>query len=150
MSYRQKFIMETKKVKLFIISLASAICFALPSFADDSHTLPRPRIEAGSSLSINWDLLNLSASQKQRFKLLRYDFQKVSIKYKAEMDLQQIEIEKALVSPVSKPAEIKKLMLEKLTIESKLRMAALDNFLAIKSMLTTDQLARLSRAVNLM
>ena len=37
-----------------------------------------------------------------------------------------------------------------LKLEAKLRMAALDNFLAIKSTLTSDQLAKLSRAVNLL
>jgi Spy/CpxP family protein refolding chaperone len=142
--------MLSKRVKISVISIVSIISYTIPSFADDSHSLPRPRVESAGSLVINWDQLNLTNSQKQRIKSLRYDFQKTSIKYKAQMDLQQLEIEKALVSPVSKPAEIKKLMLEKLSLESKLRMAALDNFLAIKSMLTTDQLAKLSKAVNLL
>lgn len=142
--------MLSKKVKILLVSAASAISLSLPSYADDNRSLPRPRVESAGSLVIDWEKLNLSAAQKQRIKLLRYDFQKISIKYKSEMDLQQIEIEKALVSPFSNPAEIKKLMLAKLSFEAKLRMAALDNFLAIKSMLTRDQLAKLSRAVNLL
>jgi hypothetical protein len=142
--------MLSEKVRILIISAVSALSITLPSLADDNRSLPRPRIEAAGSFVINWDQLNLSASQKQQIKLLRYDFQKVSIKYKSDMDLKQIEIEKVLVSPVSKPEDIKKLMREKLGMEARLRMAALDNFLAIKSLLTTDQLARLSRAVNLL
>ena len=145
-----EFFMLSKKVKILLISTTIAITISLPVYADNNHSLPRPRIESQGSFTINWTQLNLSSSQQTRIKLLRYDFQKISIKYKSEMDLQQIEIEKALVSPISKPIEIKKLMLEKLSLESKLRMAALDNFLAIKSMLTTDQLAKLSRSVSLL
>ena len=142
--------MLSKKVKVLFLSITGTALISFPAFADNEHTLPRPRVESAGSIVINWGLLGLSGSQQQRIKSLRYDFQKFSIKYKAAMDLKQMEIEKALVSPVSKPAEIKKLMLEKLSLESKLRMAALDNFLAIKSTLNSDQLAKLSSAVNLL
>ncbi len=132
-------------IPVFLISLIG------PCFADDGsdRKLPRPPVESSGSMIINWQMLNLSPSQRERIRLLRVEFQKTSVKLRAEMDLKQIDIEKLLVSPTSDPDEIRKLLKERLSLEAKLRIDALDNFLAIKSLLTSEQLAKLSRAVNL-
>lgn len=137
------------KSKVLIISILSITCFALPGFADDDRKLPRPPVESSGSLIINWSMLNLSPSQRERIRLLRVDFQKLSVRLKAEMDLKQLDIEKLLVAPTSDPDEIRRLLKERLALESKLRTEALENFLSIKSLLTSDQLAKLPRAVNL-
>lgn len=134
--------------KLISISLASAL-ISYPALAEEDRKLPRPPVESSGSLIINWSLLNLSPSQRERIRVLRVDFQKTSVKLKAEMDLKQLDIEKLLIAPNSEPNEIRKLLKERLAIEAKLRTEALDNFLSIKSLLSTDQLTRLPRAVNL-
>lgn len=136
------------KKKLILLSLASAL-ISFPALAEDNRKLPRPPVESSGSLIINWSLLNLSPTQRERIRVLRVDFQKTSVKLKAEMDLKQLDIEKLLIAPNSDPNEIRKLLKERLAIEAKLRTEALDNFLSIKSLLNSDQLTRLPRAVNL-
>lgn len=141
------------KKALILLTATTFLLFAvMPVYAEDDDTarkLPRPPVESSGSLIINWQMLNLSPSQRERIRLLRVDFQKLSVKLKYEMDLKQIDIEKLLVSPNSDPDEIRKLLREKLLLETKLKMEALENFLSIKSLLNSEQLAKLSRAVNL-
>jgi hypothetical protein len=119
----------------------------LSAFADD-RKLPRPPVEATNTLAINWAILNLTPPQKEKMRLMNLDFQKMSIRVKAEIDLKQLEIEKLLISPYSSSDQIRKIMREKLSLESKLRMEALENFLQRKALLTSDQLAKLPSAVN--
>lgn len=139
---------KNKKSILFA-TLISLVFFINPAMADDNRKLPRPPVESSGSLIINWPMLNLSPSQRERVRILRVDFQRLSVKMKAEMDLKQLDIEKLLVAPNSDPDDIRKLLRERLSIESKLRTEALENFLSIKSLLNADQLAKLPRAVNL-
>ncbi len=136
-------------IKLLLLSMVFLLTNLSPGFAEDERKLPRPPVESSGTMIINWNMLNLTPSQRERIRLLRTDFQKLSVKLKAEMDLKQLDIEKYLVSPTSDPDEIRKLLRERLAIEAKLRIEALDNFLAIKSLLTSEQLAKLPRAVNL-
>ncbi|MBC7472819.1 MAG: periplasmic heavy metal sensor [Candidatus Sericytochromatia bacterium] len=136
--------------KLLFTTLLVMISFASPVFADsDNRKLPRPPVESSGSLIINWPMLNLNASQRERIRLLKVDFQRQSIKLKAEIDLKQLDIEKLLVAPNSDPDQIRKLLKDRLSYEAKLRTQALENFLSIKSLLNSDQLAKLPRAVNL-
>ncbi|MFN8577869.1 MAG: hypothetical protein U0354_13540 [Candidatus Sericytochromatia bacterium] len=138
------------KIKKKLISISLIFAFvSFPALADEDRKLPRPPVESSGSLIINWSLLNLSPTQRERIRLLRVDFQKLSVRLKAEMDLKQLDIEKLLIAPNSDPNEIRKLLRERLSIEAKLRTEALDNFLSIKSLLNSDQLARLPKAVNL-
>jgi len=142
--------MITKGIRyLFILSLVYIFALSSPVFADPKRDLPRPSIEASESLIINWQVFNLTANQVQRMRLLNIDFQRTSISVKATIDLKQIEIEKLLISPVSDPDKIRALLRDKIELESNLKMKALDNFLAKKSLLTTEQLAKFPRAVNL-
>lgn len=134
--------------KITALGLTFAL-FSFPAIAEEDRQLPRPPVESSGSLIINWSMLNLSPSQRERIRLLRVDFQKLSVRLKAEMDLKQLDIEKLLVAPNSDPNDIRKLLKERLAIEAKLRTEALDNFLSIKSILTSDQLTKLPRAVNL-
>jgi Spy/CpxP family protein refolding chaperone len=141
--------MLIKSYRIFLVGSIYLLTSFSPALAEDERKLPRPPVESSGSMIINWNMLNLSPSQRERIRLLRTDFQKLSVKLKAEMDLKQLDIEKYLVSPTSDPDEIRKLLKERLAIEAKLRIEALDNFLAIKSLLTSEQLAKLPRAVNL-
>ncbi|MFN8673310.1 MAG: hypothetical protein U0457_14660 [Candidatus Sericytochromatia bacterium] len=139
--------MNNNVAKISFISLLIAFLLTFNAFADD-RKLPRPPIESTNSLAINWGILNLTVQQKEKMRLMNIDFQKVSIKLKADIDLKQIEIEKLLISPHSNSEQIRKIMKDKLALESKLRMEALENFLQKKALLTTDQLAKLPTAVN--
>jgi hypothetical protein len=141
--------MLLKSYKILLSGIIILLTNISPANAEDDRKLPRPPVESSGSMIINWNLLNLSPSQRERIRLLRTEFQKLSVKLKAEMDLKQLDIEKYLVSPTSDPDEIRKLLRERLAIEAKLRIEALDNFLAIKGLLTSEQLAKLPRAVNL-
>ncbi len=139
-----------KKMKIYkkIILTIILTFFSFPVMAQD-RKLPRPPVESSGSMIINWSMLNLSPTQRERIRLLRVDFQKLSVRLKADMDIKQLDIERLLVASNSDPNEIRKILKERLVIEAKLRTEALDNFLSIKSLLTTDQLSRLPRAVNL-
>ena len=141
--------MLLKFSRVLLLSLVYLLSSLSMVFAEDSRKLPRPPVASSGSMIINWNILNLTPSQRERIRLLRSDFQKQSIKLKAKMDLKQLDIEKFLVSPTSDPDQIRKLLRERLVIEAKLRLEALDNFLSIKSLLTSEQLAKLPRAVNL-
>lgn len=132
-----------------IILALTLTFFSFPVMAEEDRKLPRPPVESSGSLIINWSMLNLSPTQRERIRLLRVEFQRLSVRLKADMDLKQLDIEKLLVASNSDPNDIRKLLKERLSIEAKLRTEALDNFLSIKSLLTSDQLARLPRAVNL-
>lgn len=136
---------------ILLTAIITSFTYSVTSFADDdsNRKLPRPPVESSGTMIINWSLLNLTPTQTQRIRLLRLDFQKLSIKLKAEIDIKQLDIEKLLVSPSSDNSEIRKLLKEKLSTETKLKMEALDNFLVIKSLLTPDQLSRLPKAVNM-
>ncbi|MFN4149419.1 MAG: Spy/CpxP family protein refolding chaperone [Candidatus Sericytochromatia bacterium] len=137
-------------IKLSVISITwFSLCLSSLAENETTRKLPRPPVESSGTMVINWSVLNLSPSQRERIRLLRIDFQKLSIKLKAEIDLKQIDIEKLLISPTSDGSEIRKIMRDKLALESKLKMEALDNFIEIKSLLTTDQLAKLPRAVTM-
>jgi len=142
--------MITKGLKyLLTFSLVYTFVLSSPALADPKRDLPRPSIEASESLIINWQVFNLTANQVQRMRLLNIEFQRTSINLKASIDLKQIEIEKLLISPVSDSDKIRALLREKIELESNLKMKALDNFLAKKSLLTTEQLAKFPKAVNL-
>lgn len=132
-----------------IILFICLTLFSLPVMAEEDRKLPRPPVESSGSMIINWSMLNLSATQRERIRLLRVDFQKLSVRLKADMDLKQLDIEKLLVASNSDPNDIRKLLKDRLSIEARLRTEALDNFLAIKSLLTSEQLSKLPRAVNL-
>ncbi|GIW21952.1 MAG: hypothetical protein KatS3mg068_0959 [Candidatus Sericytochromatia bacterium] len=137
-------------IKKILLSFTLILLLNNNSFAnDDDRKLPRPPLESSGTMIINWQLLNLTPEQKERIRTLRIEFQKLSIKLKSEIDLKQLEIEKLLLSPNSDPNEIRKLLREKILIESKLKMEALENFLSIKFLLNSEQLAKLPKAVNL-
>lgn len=136
-----------QKSKILFSSIIISFLICLSAFADD-RKLPRPPVEATNTLAINWAILNLTPPQKEKMRLMNLDFQKMSIRVKAEIDLKQLEIEKLLISPYSSSDQIRKIMREKLSLESKLRMEALENFLQRKALLTSDQLAKLPSAVN--
>lgn len=137
-----------QKLKILVSSTLILLLLCFSSFADD-RKLPRPPVEATNTLAINWAILNLSNTQKEKMRLMNLDFQRMSIRVKAEIDLKQLEIEKLLISPYSSSDQIRKIMREKLILESKLRMEALENFLQRKALLTTDQLAKLPSAASL-
>lgn len=137
-----------QKLKILVSSILISLLLCFGSFADD-RKLPRPPVEATNTLAINWAILNLSNTQKEKMRLMNLDFQRMSIRVKAEIDLKQLEIEKLLISPYSSSDQIRKIMREKLVLESKLRMEALENFLQRKALLTTDQLAKLPSAASL-
>lgn len=108
---------------------------------------PRPPLETPGAIYIKWELLNLTAEQKRRLTTLRYQFQQKAIKLKAQIELKQVEIEQQLIAPNSNPDVVRNFMKEKQTFEADLQMAALENFLAIKALLTPEQLQKLPSAI---
>jgi len=137
-------------IKKILLSLILTLSLSSNCFAENGdRKLPRPPLESSGTMIINWQLLNLSSEQVEKIRNLRIEFQKLSIKLKSEIDLKQLEIEKLLLLPNSDPNEIRKLLREKILIESRLKMEALENFLAIKVLLNSEQLAKLPKAVSL-
>lgn len=102
---------------------------------------------AAPSGPVNWNSLNLTPAQVKRINDLRHDYSKKVIPLRASISLKQLDIQKQLMSPIQNPSLVRKLLQEKLVLESELQAASLDNFLAIKKLLTPQQLAKLPSAI---
>jgi Spy/CpxP family protein refolding chaperone len=101
------------------------------------------------SSAINWKSLDLSPEQIKKINLLRLEFNKKAIRLKADAQLKQVEIQTQLMSPAANPHLVRKLLQEKLALESRLQAESLDHFLAIRKLLTPEQLVKLPQAVSL-
>lgn len=108
---------------------------------------PLPQPPAASTGTINWAALHLSPEQTRKINLLRLDHNQVAIKLKADIMVRQLEIQKLLIAPAANPNRIRQLMQENLVMKSRLEAASLENFLAIKKVLTAEQLVKLSQLV---
>jgi hypothetical protein len=98
---------------------------------------------------IDFSKLNLTPDQTKKLNLLRLDYNKKAIKLKADIQLKQLDIQKQLMSPAANPTLVRKLMQEKLALESQLQKASLEQFLAFKKMLTPEQLVKLPQAITI-
>ena len=136
-----------KKKFFYFCCLILALNFISPLAFADTAKVPRPPLENPGSIYIKWELLNLTPEQRRRITALKYQFQQKAIKLKAQVQLKQVEIEQNLISPNSNPDHVKNLMREKKSLETDLQMAALDNFFAIRALLTPDQLQKLPTAL---
>ena len=116
-----------------------------PVFAQTQPQQPA----AAPSGQIDYTKLNLSPDQTKKLNLLRLEYNKQAIKLKADIQLKQIDIQKQLMSPAANPSLVRKLMQEKLALESKLQSASLEQFLAFKKMLTPEQLVKLPQVINI-
>jgi len=116
-----------------------------PAFADTTT----PQQTAAPSGPINFAKLNLTSDQVKKLNILRLDYNKAAIKLKADIQLKQIEIQRQLMSPAVNPDVVRRLMAEKLAIDAQLQKLAMEQFLAFKKMLTTEQLAKLPGAMTI-
>jgi len=139
-----------KKYFFYLLCLAIVFNFSTISFLyayAETKRPPRPPLETPGSIYIKWELLNLTTEQKRRLTTLRYQFQQKAIKLKAQIELKQVDIEQQLIAANSNPDTVRNLMKEKLALETELQLAALENFLAIKALLTPEQLQKLPSAI---
>lgn len=133
--------------KMSLAALCALMVFgaaSAPAFADT--TTPQQTTAAPSG-PINFALLNLTGDQVKKLNILRLDYNKSAIKLKADIQLKQIEIQRQLMSPAVNPDVVRRLMAEKLAIDSQLQKLAVEQFLAFKKMLTPEQLAKLPGAM---
>jgi Spy/CpxP family protein refolding chaperone len=116
-----------------------------PAFADE---LPAKSAAAVASGHVNWDVFNLTPAQIKQINKIRMDYSKKAIKLKAEIALKNLSIQEQLMSPAPvSPARATKLLQERLALESELQTASLNNFLAIKQLLSPQQLAKMPQAI---
>lgn len=135
-----------KKVSLMVACSLFMVMGTQVAPADAANTLHTPKSSPKAKGAINWKALNLSPNQVKNINLLRLNFNQVAIKLKADIKIKKIEIEKQLLAPAANPKRLNKLLQEQLTLESKLQKASLQNFLAIKKILTPKQLMMLPKA----
>lgn len=130
------------------IALSALFSFGIvmsPALADTQTQKP----VAAPSGPVNWDSLNLTPPQVKRINDLRFDYSKKAVQLRASIQLKQLDIQKQLMSPIQNPSFVRRLLQEKLQLESTLQAATLDNFLAIKKLLTPEQLAKLPQAITI-
>ncbi len=137
-----KFVTRTVLSALLMGAVVTA-----PAFADD-QAAAKNSAAAVASGHVNWDIFDLTPTQKKQINKLRMDYSKKAIKLKAEIALKQLSIQEQLMSPAPvSPAKVRNLLQEKLALESQLQAASLDNFLAIKKLLSPQQLAKMPQAI---
>ena len=132
--------------KMSLAALCALMVFgaaSAPAFADPTT----PQQTAAPSGTINFAKLNLTSDQVKKLNILRLDYNKAAIKLKADIQLKQIEIQRQLMSPAVNTDVVRRLMAEKLAIDSQLQKLAVEQFLAFKKMLTPQQLALLPGAM---
>lgn len=139
---------KTRLFSKFLALSASLVLglamFAVPSLAKDASDKP-----AAVPSAIDWKSLDLSPEQIKKINLLRLEFNKKAVRLKADAQLKQLEIQKQLMSPAANPSLVRKLLQEKLALESRLQAESLDHFLAIRKLLTPEQLVKLPQAVSI-
>lgn len=129
------------------VTLSALICTGVivaPVMAQQEA--PKPAAAPGS---IKWNELNLTPVQIKKINEIRIAYSKLAIKQKADIQVKSLEIQQQLMSPAPNPSYVRKLLQEKLLMESQLQAASLDNFLAIKKLLTPVQLAKLPQAMSI-
>jgi hypothetical protein len=124
-----------------LLALTAWVSPGLPAAAQ--ARIPRPPLNAPGAL--DWGSLNLSTDQIRRINLLRLDFQRKAIRLRADIELRRIEIDKSMVS-AGADNRLRQLVKERSALQAQLEMVTLENFLAIKKLLTNDQLAKLPAA----
>ena len=123
--------------------------FTAPTLAADQ---PAKKNSAAAMASghVNWTVFNLTPVQKKQINKIRLDYSKKAIKLKAAIAYKKVEIQEQLMSPAPvSPAKVRKLLQDKLALESQLQAASLDNFLAIKKLLSPQQLAKMPQAITI-
>lgn len=110
-----------------------------------TQALPQP--PAAANGTINWAALSLTPEQTRKINMLRLNHNQIAVKLKADIIVRQMEIQKLLIAPAANPNRIRQLMQENLVMKSRLEAASLENFLAIKKCLTSEQLVKLSQLV---
>ena len=136
--------MKNYLTRLALSALFLVGTISVPAFAQQNQT---PQPAAVPTGPINYKLLNLSPEQTKKLNEMRIEFSKKAIRLKADIQIKHLDIQKQLMSPAVNPNLVRKLMQEKLALESQLQSSSLEFFLAFKKMLTPTQLAKLPQAI---
>lgn len=131
------------------LALTASLVFGLTVFTSSSWAKDSPDKPVVVPSTIDWKSLELTPEQIKQINLLRLEFNKKAVRLKAEAQLKQLEIQKQLMSPATNPVLVRKLLQEKLAIESRLQAESLDHFLAIRKLLTPEQLVKLPQALSI-
>jgi hypothetical protein len=123
------------------VAMMAWVSPGLPALA--AQRIPKPPLNAPGAL--DWSSLNLSTDQIRRINLLRLDFQRTAIRLRADIELRRIEIDKLMVS-AGADNRLRQLVKERSSLQAQLEMVTLENFLAIKKLLNSDQLEKLPAA----
>jgi Spy/CpxP family protein refolding chaperone len=141
--------MINKMISSRVLAVAASVMLGLGMVAAPSQAKDASEKPAAVPSTIDWKSLNLSADQIKKINILRIAFNKKAIGLKATAQLKQLEIQKQLMSPAANPSLVRKLLEEKLVLDSQLQKESLDHFLAIRALLTPTQIAKLPGAVAL-
>ena len=114
----------------------------LPAMA--ATKIPRPPLNAPGAL--DWSSLNLTQDQIRKINLLRLDFQRMAIRLRSDIELRRLEIDKLMITPNADTNRLRALVKERSALTAQLELSTLDNFLAIKKLLSNEQLERLPGA----
>lgn len=138
--------MSVKKqsLKISLGILFALGVFTMPVMANDTNKQPVP-----TPATVDWKSLDLSPVQMKEINKLKIDYSKKAVKLTAQIKVKKLEIQELLMSPAPNPDNVHQLLQQKLSLESQLQKSQLENFLAIKKLLTPTQLAKLPQVINL-
>lgn len=116
---------------------------ASPALADNSA---QPTAAVASN-SIWSKIPGLSSEQIKKINKERISFSKEAAEMTAAIKQKQAEIQQQLGAVKTNPSYLQQLMSEKIALESKLKQASLTHFIAVKKILTPQQIAVLNREI---
>jgi Spy/CpxP family protein refolding chaperone len=115
-----------------------------PSMGAEQPGFEGQRGEDGDDLRINWSELDLTPEQREQMRLKRRDFQVSTASVRAELNFAEQDLRAEMLKDEVDQAKVDSLVQQVSTLKQKISAAAIDNLLAIKALLTPEQVARLA------
>ncbi|EKE03756.1 MAG: hypothetical protein ACD_20C00156G0001 [uncultured bacterium] len=92
-----------------------------------------------NNISINWECLNLTEKQEQKFALFDQDWEKIQTIIRPKLTRDQERLKLMLTNPNISDTQIKELQKQIFIRQEQLRYYALNNFLSKRRLLTPNQ-----------
>ena len=116
-----------------LISYILGLLFAVMMFGN------LPVLADTNNISINWECLNLTEKQEQKFALFDQDWKKIQTIIRPKLTRDQERLKLMLTNPNISDTQIKELQKQIFIRQEQLRYYALNNFLSKRRLLTPNQ-----------
>ncbi|HEY9840991.1 MAG: Spy/CpxP family protein refolding chaperone [Candidatus Sericytochromatia bacterium] len=138
------------KKRLCQVAFSALIVFGVvsaPAFAEEP--VQQTVIPSAKPVDMNkiWPLLGLSPDQSKAISEIRKKYDTEAAAFKQQLLSKQAELNRQLAAPASNPILLHRLMDENLALESRLKISALNSFIAMKGILTDAQKVVMQREI---